>query len=447
MDSKTKRYYAENNPFIWINRLCDYSRADTLLQFLKSVNKHGLKVEAFRVERIEKDLESLKDLDFTDGKKDISAVMARLEYNLTKAFLRYTAGLYYGFVNPDNLYNNFEKYEVDSVTSRFRQLCDLKVQRPKYAFYEMAINKVVNDSLSEFLNEVQPKSFLYKKLAHRLAEGNMTNDGRIKTICNMERCRWKTRTLPVPDACEKHVVVNIPSFSLRAFDKTSGQKLFLRIGCGTVEHKTPLLSSRITRMDINPQWIVPKSIAKGFVYDYSYMHRMGMFIFDKKLGKLPPESSSYSKIMSGEQYIIQAGGSKNSLGRIIFRFDNNFSVFLHDTSSPWLFQRSRRAVSHGCVRVDKPAELAMFLLADKNEKIVEKLNYSMTMPFVNDNDSLTKKKVDKSKIINSLSVKPSVPLFITYYTVYYDDSDKLTEYDDVYGYDEPLMQKLAVIVE
>lgn len=72
--------------------------------------------------------------------------------------------------------------------------------------------------------------------------------------------------------------------------------------------------------------------------------------------------------MNGGQYIIQAGGPKNSLGRIIFRFDNNFSVFLHDTSSPWVFQRERRTVSHGCVRVEKPYELALFLLDDVDEK-------------------------------------------------------------------------------
>ena len=89
----------------------------------------------------------------------------------------------------------------------------------------------------------------------------------------------------------------------------------------------PLLASKITRMDVNPQWIVPKSISKGFWGNYAYMHQWGMFVFDNRKGKLAPEEVSPLKIAQGEQYIIQAGGPKNSLGRIIFRFDNGFSVF------------------------------------------------------------------------------------------------------------------------
>ena len=154
--------------------------------------------------------------------------------------------------------------------------------------------------------------------------------------------------------------------------------------------------------------------------------------------------------MEGEQYIVQAGGPKNSLGRIIFRFDNGFSVFLHDTSSPWLFQRTYRALSHGCVRVEKPYELAIFLLKDKDEKLEDKLKYSMTVEFVNDNDSIAKQKkvkIDRKRIINSLSVKPAVPLVITYYTIYFNNKGELIEYQDVYGYDKVLADKLDPFVK
>lgn len=447
MDREAKNYYADKNSFLWINRTGVFERADTLMAFLQTVEDCGLSPRAFRIKQIEKDFERVKRMDFSDKGNDINTVMARLEYNLTRAYFRYSAGLHYGFVNPDYLYNSIEKYNVDSTVTRYRQLCDLKIQRPNAGFYEKAVWKVVNDSLSEFLNEIQPKCSLYKKLISRLHKDGITAGERLKTICNIERCRWRMKAFPMVDSCEKYVVVNIPSYCLRAVDKKRNEMLSMRIGCGTIEHKTPMLASRIMRMDVNPQWIVPKSIAKGFVYDYAYMHRMGMFVYDKKAGKLPPESSSYNKIMSGEQYIVQAGGSKNSLGRIIFRFDNNFSVFLHDTSSPWLLQRDRRAISHGCVRVEKPFELATFLLDDKDEKVVEKLRYSMTMQVVNERDSIAKKKIDRKKIINSLGVKPAVPLFITYYTIYYNNTGNLTGYDDIYGYDEPLIKALTPIID
>lgn len=447
MDRQTKAYYASGKPFLWINRLGIYNNVDTLLGFLRTVSDCGLSIKSFRVGQIERDLERVRTLDFSAG-NDINKVMARLEYNLTRAFFRYSAGMYYGFVNPDHIYNNFEKYEVDSVTTRFRQLCDLRVKRPDEAFYALAAGKIANDSLAVFLKDIQPSGALYSLLVERLKSDGLSKTARSKIICNIERCRWKSKKLSNPEVYDKYVVVNIPSYCLRAVDNNNKNSLLtMRVGCGTLDHKTPLLVSRIMRMDVNPQWIVPKSIAKDIAYSHAYMHKMGMFIYDKKAGKMPPEASSYTKIMAGEQYIIQSGGPKNSLGRIIFRFDNNFSVFLHDTSSPWLLQRNKRAISHGCVRVEKPFELALFLLHEKDDEMTDKLKYSMTMQLVNDNDSLVKRKVDKKKIVSTLSVKPSVPLFISYYTVYYDNAGKIADYDDIYGYDEPLIQKLAPITD
>ena len=119
----------------------------------------------------------------------------------------------------------------------------------------------------------------------------------------------------------------------------------------------------------------------------------------------------------------------------------------HDTSSPWLFQRERRAASHGCVRVEKPYELAMFLLGDIDAETEERLKYSMTVQFVNDNDSLVKKKIDRKRLVNSLYVKPTVPLFITYFTIYYGEDGQLTDFQDVYGYDKALVEKLKPYVE
>ena len=102
------------------------------------------------------------------------------------------------------------------------------------------------------------------------------------------------------------------------------------------------------------------------------------------------------------------------------------------------------------MRVEKPYELAIFLLKDKDEKLEDKLKYSMTVEFVNDNDSIAKQKkvkIDRKRIINSLSVKPAVPLVITYYTIYFNNKGELIEYQDVYGYDKVLADKLDPFVK
>lgn len=445
MDGRVKRYYAEDNPFIWINRYGIYNRADTFLSILNRLEHYGLSKKAFRVSQIEKDIQSIRNLEFSSSDNDINEVLARLEYNLTKAYFRYSAGQYFGFVNPDYLYNNFERYQVDSVTSKFRQLCDLNVLRPDSKFYSMAVRQAFSDSVSQFLGRIEPKGDLVDAMLHRLSDSDLSRSQRFKVLCNIERCRWRMRGMSHADAYNKYIVVNIPSFELRAVD--AGKVQTMNVCCGELNFKTPILTGWIKRMDVNPQWIVPKSISKGFLHNYSYMHRMGMFVLDKKMGKLPPEQVSYDKIMSNEQYIVQSGGKKNSLGRIIFRFDNNFSVFLHDTSSPWLFKRSNRAVSHGCVRVERPLDLALFLLGDRADDMEDRLKYSMSVDFVNDIDSMKKRNIDRKRLVSTLKVAPSIPLYISYYTIYYDDNGALADYDDVYGYDDVLIEKLAPFLE
>lgn len=443
MDKRVRQYYADRKPFIWINRLGVRSNADTLLGVIQKAGYHGLSTRMLRVSQIEKDIKAIRNLDVIDSDDDINMIMARLEYNLTRAYFRYSVGQNFGFVNPDYLYNHHEVCYSDSVSVKYTPLSDLSARRADDAFYAHAVSKALSDSLPQFLVSVVPSGKLYEQLLARLNDETLTDEERLKTHCNIERCRWRFKNVLNSIQYDKYVVVNIPSFSLRA---VSGDSVMtMRVGCGTTTHKTPLLTSNITRMDVNPQWIVPQSIAKGIAHRYGYMHKMGMFVYDKKKGKLPPESISYSKIMSGEQHIIQEGGPNNSLGRIIFRFNNNFSVFLHDTSSPWLFQKSQRDISHGCVRVERPLDLALFLLGDANKKNEEKLRYSMTVDLV-DEDGKRNNDIDKSLLVNSVEVKPSVPLYITYYTVYYNAKGRLVDYADVYGYDDVLIDQLAPFI-
>lgn len=435
MDRFTDRYYSCEKPYIWINRTGINSQADSLLNILKNAGECGIDTSIFKIHQIEKDIYSIRNLSF---KSNPNLIMARIEYYLTKAFFRYSGGQSFGFVNPNYIYNNIEKYEVDSVTTKYRQLCNLKLESADTLFYNKAISEVKKHNINNFINDIQPKGKLYAHLIKRLRTEQ--NSSRIKTLCNIERCRWRFKQNSNTDNNTKHIIVNIPSFNLVATNKDS--MLTMNIGCGTLNNKTPLLDSKITRMDINPQWIVPKSIAKGYIGRNQYMNKMDMFVYDKKIGKLPPESVSYTKIMEGKQYIIQAGGKKNSLGRIIFRFDNNFSVFLHDTSSPWLLQKKHRAISHGCVRVEKPFELALFLLNKKENNIIDKIKYSMTVELPNNTDSLKRKKTDRKRMINTINIKPAIPLFITYYTIFYDNSGAFSEFEDVYGFDKVLSEKL-----
>ena len=195
-------------------------------------------------------------------------------------------------------------------------------------------------------------------------------------------------------------------------------------------------------MEMNPLWIIPRSIIEKEVIthvdDSAYFTRNRYFILNKQTrDTIPPQQLTRAILTSPNYMIAQERGAGNSLGRIIFRFDNSFAVYLHDTNSPGIFQRSNRAVSHGCVRLERPLNMAEFLLNEKDPKTIEKIKYSTR---VNLKDE---EHIDKSKMLSSLALHPNVPVFITYYTIFPDDNAALHSYPDIYGYDSVISRYLT----
>lgn len=440
-DRFVRKYYSGHNPFLWISYDGVNACADTLLSHLSTVEKSGINPRLFRMSLISEDLDAIRQFDVNGGSRSINLMLARLEYNLTRSYLRYVSCQHFGFLNPNILYNKLDTLSKDSTGLKWRRLCDLRVRRPDSAFCARSLANLNIDSMGHYVSSLLPKGRLYRMLVDHLNTENLSPAERMRTLCNIERCRWRLSVMP--GDTRKYVQVNIPSYSLRAVDGDS--VLAMRVCCGTKKTKTPLLSSQLMRMDVNPQWIVPKSIAVGYVGKTGYMHSQGMFVYDKQRGKLPPEEASYTKVSDGEQYIIQAGGPKNSLGRIIFRFENAFSVFLHDTSSPWLFQSARRAVSHGCVRVERPYDLAVFMLGDKKKSLADKIKYTMSIDM--SDDAAGKRRPDRDKMVNTVTIDPQIPLFITYYTMYYGSGNHVVSYDDIYGFDSVTAEQLRPYIK
>ena len=432
-DFRARSYYLQEGNFLWIHRCGVTSQADTLLRYLKTVDRIGFSPRRFSVPQIADCIRRAKELDFDDT-HTINQVLGRLEYLLTKSYLRYSVGQRFGYMNPNYVFNRLDtlkSHQPDTLQRavRFRGLFDISMEHADSQYFEYALRKVTSDSVPAFLREIQPPREFYHALASEYAEGEGSKDWLVKVLCNMERARW--RLADYPQQHRRYVFVNIPSFHLFAVDNKD--TLAMRIGCGSYETKTPLLTSAIKRMDVNPRWIVPRSIVENDMIHYfsrSYCERRGFFVMDRKTGKEVPMNQVHRGLLQDKNYaIVQRGGVGNSLGRLIFRFDNNFSVYLHDTSSRDVFSRQDRGVSHGCVRVEKPFDLAKFMLKDKDPEFLDDLYYNMTA------DSLT----EKSRIIGSIKVEPQVPVYLAYYTIY-PMRGKLrkgwAEYPDVYGYDK-----------
>ncbi len=452
-DSQTALYYREGGPMLWFGKQGITAMADTLLAQLSLVHEMGFSPAGFKVKEIEQGIQRFKSLDF-DRQHTVNDVIADLEYHLTHAYLIYIAGQQYGFVNPKKAMNMVESKpdSLGNVKVQFVNQYDVPIIRPTAAFYQKAFRKIANDSVGVMMREVEPQSPLYRHLLRQLSD-TVSDEKRMHILVNMERCRWKEEN-PMPTT-GKRVVVNIPAFMLYAFGPDS--TMSMKIGCGKTSSRTPLLTSAIEYFQVNPEWNIPQSIIKTDVLhhagDSSYFARHRYYIAERATGKkVSIRSVSRDMLASGKYRVSQDGGRGNSLGRIVFRFKNNFSVYLHDTSTPGFFQNSWRGVSHGCVRVQRPFDLAHFLLGDVDDWTLDKIRISMDITPVTDQgrDYLRNHEPEENesgrkmphKLIGYMPVKPHVPLYIIYYTIYPDENGQIQTFPDVYGYDKSVWNYL-----
>ena len=444
-DLRVKDYYKNHGPFLWIGRDGVRQSADSVLKYVARVSEMGFSPKRFRLQAIARDLGRLRRLSLDDD--DINHLLARVEYNLSKAYLNYAMGQRFGYTSPKRLYNRLDVRDSDSVGVSYRTLFDLPVKQPGHTFVVHAFNQVRHDSVGVFLSQSGTDDALYQRLQAMLPKARTAAQRRLLLV-NMERCRWALADKPSRHS--QYVLLNIPSQELDAVN--DAQTLRMRVVCGSTETKTPLLQSYIHRIDINPQWIIPKSIVKKSVARHAgnaaYFNSRRYFILERKTGKeVNPALATPAMLMDKGYLVIQRGGKGNALGRMIFRFNNKFSVFLHDTSNRDLFASSARLASHGCVRVQHPYDLAVFLLGDKDEDLLEKIRYSTTVdlpvePEAGAEAGAATADIDRSKLVRSANVEPKVPLYIVYFTMFNTADGQLLTYPDIYGYDGVLYDSL-----
>lgn len=438
-DEYVRQYYASKAPFLWITRSGVNRQADSLLCCMEQMPMYGIPVECLYAQDLREDLKRIRELDF-NAENDINTVFGRVEYKLTKAFLRYACGQRYGCVRPGQLLNRLEKSDTTR-NAPFRTLYDIPTESADEAFAQQAIAAQREGRLPAFLREIQPKNPVYHKLAEAYRQATVP-ELKEKIALNIERSRWSTE---YPSG--KFVWVNLAGMTLTAVNGNKRDTLEMKVCGGSLKHKSPMLTSKIERMDLNPYWMVPysiikKEIAPRHAQSESYFSRNKIRIFDKETNEeVDPTTVTASMLTSGRYRLRQDNGDSNSLGRIIFRFPNNFSVFLHDTDNKGAFKRDRRAISHGCIRVEKPLELALFLWENTDEKAIDKLRTDIGLPPLN---GKKKKDSDEEQApkVSSRHFEIPIPIFIHYYTVYPNPHGGTDNFPDIYGYDEALLKKI-----
>jgi len=287
---------------------------------------------------------------------------------------------------------------------------------------------IFTDSLSAAVKRFQHRMGLKEsgKLdATTATELNRPVSFRIRQIMvNMERLRW------APTEMEPNMLlVNIPEFKLHVFDQ--GKQLWMcNVVVGKEATKTSIFKGNLSYVVLNPYWVVPNNILRNEILprlkqNPSYLARNNMEVVSGNK-VIDPYSVRWSAYSSHIPYTIrQKPGKSNSLGKVKFLFPNSYSIYLHDTPSKGLFGESRRAFSHGCIRVAEPERLALHVLKDTPSWNLEKLESAWA--------TQTEKWI---------TVRPSIPVYIVYFTAWVDQTGQLNFRNDLYGLDKTLAKEI-----
>ena len=225
---------------------------------------------------------------------------------------------------------------------------------------------------------------------------------------NLERHRWLPRTLG-----GTHIFVNVPAFRLDVVeDGEQAMSMKVVVGSEYDDRATPAFADSMSYIEFSPYWNVPKEIAEKELWpkiraDPSYLSRNNYEIVTEK---------------NGEQRIRQLPGPKNALGHVKFMFPNSFNIYLHDTPEDALFEKDVRAASHGCIRLERPVDLARWVLRDKPEWTDERMRSAMSQ--------------SKPRVVG-LATK--VPVYIVYFTTFTRDG-QLHFGNDLYDRDGALVK-------
>ena len=192
---------------VWFSRMGVSEDADSLLAFLRrEAPRNGLDTLAFFVPQIAEDLAIVRELAFDSLGVDINDLLPRLDYRLSKAYVRYTTGQRFGFMRPARVFN---RLQMKPDSSSYAQLFDYEVKAPDY---KASLQQLTSDDRMQYLVSSVPSSSVYKSLQDRLLQST-SPDERTKLALNMERSRWQV-TQPADPS--RMVIVNIPAQQLWA---------------------------------------------------------------------------------------------------------------------------------------------------------------------------------------------------------------------------------------
>ena len=392
-------HYSRHQHFLWSDQGGVSAKAQAAIARLAESDAVGLDPADYRV--------ALPDLQNADAGAAPAALL-RFELALSAKVLTYVLDATRGRIDPNRLsgYHDLPRKTVDLAA---------------------ALATIAQSSdIAADLDGRNPDSLQFRTLVAELARQNGDDpqgNAAAKLRMALERLRWLPRELG-----GRYVFLNQPAFEVSYVNGT-GAPLTMRAVIGKPNAQTYFFTDRIKDITYNPYWNVPRSILINEMLpklwrDPSYLDRLGYEVSNSR-GRAVASSAVDWAAVAAQQAgvdVRQPPGRGNALGRLKIDFPNKHAIYLHDTNQRHLFAREQRALSHGCVRLEHPREMAAALLgsrvADVDRKIASGENRTERVP-------------------------GDVPVYLAYFTAWPDPHGNVRYYKDVYGRDAHLAKAMV----
>lgn len=420
---------ARKNAAIWTR--ADLMLTDAFFSLVKDLKQGRLPYDSvtLRKDSVLSDSIFLQTLTRTQQNRGIYAALDSLEprhpgYDSLKAYLRDFLSTAH-FKNFTWLEYPYEKKDsaafAMALTKRLKEsgYLDSTVNQPDTATLARAIRAYQTN------NKLKVTGKVYGDMVSMM--NNASDWEKFKRIAiNMDRYKHLPDTMP-----KIYVWVDLPAFMLQVVDSDS-VALESKVIVGAPKTRTPLLTSEISNFVTYPQWTVPESIIFKEMLPaikrdgISYLVKQNLMVVDDRDSVRDPSTINWRRLNKNNfpYQLKQRQGDDNSLGVMKFNFRNKYDVYLHDTNGRWMFDKTFRALSHGCVRVKEWRKLSAFLI--RND----------TMRYHPDTLKAWIQRQEKHTVWGFARV----PIFLRYYTVE-GKKGKLVFHDDIYGEDKALRNR------
>lgn len=403
---------------LWLREARPTATALATVRYLTLVETVGLRAADYDAALLDSLGKALAERRATAGDG------ARFEATLSVAVARVLATLQWGRVNPRDVHEEYRipRYDYD-VADAMREMADgtdptavFTAAEPPLLHYRLLKAQLARQrELARDSTTGAPRT----RMAERIA----------KIELSLERWRW------LPHAFAGRVlIVNIPEFRLHVFDHLTPDStdLFsMDVVVGKAfDHKTPIFMNELRVLHFSPYWEVPTSIARKEIRPPAlrapaYLARHHYVLLGSGDRVLPATAANIAAIGTSVR-VRQLPGRDNALGRVKFLFPNPHNVYMHDTPVQQAFARTRRDVSHGCIRLSQPVELARWVLRDRPEWTQQALDSAMAR-----------------RTPLEVPITEHIPVLILYGTAIAERSGDMRFYPDIYGHDRRLAALLA----